>query len=66
MDVTRDLGRCLSEREAAEVLGVSPVTLVRLRRRQAIEHLRISRRVVYRPEHLRSFMESARVGRLAA
>ena len=61
-----ELEHCLSEREAAAVLGVSRVTLLRLRQRKAISHMRVAYRVVYRPEHLRSFMESAQVERLAA
>ncbi len=67
MSETQYLEQCLSEGEAAAVLGVSRVTLLRLRQRRAIPFLRISNgRALYTPTILRDYMASVRVERVAA
>ena len=45
----------LSEREAADRLGVSRLTLWRARQRGEIAFLRIGRRVLYSESHIRDF-----------
>lgn len=45
----------LSEREAADRLGVSRLTLWRARQRGEISFLRIGRRVLYSESHIRDF-----------
>jgi excisionase family DNA binding protein len=45
----------LSEREAADRLGVSRLTLWRARQRGEIAFLRIGRRVLYSDLHIREF-----------
>jgi excisionase family DNA binding protein len=45
----------LSEREAAERLGISRLTLWRARQRGEIAFLRIGRRVLYSESHLNDF-----------
>ena len=47
----------LSEREAAERLGVSRLTLWRARQRGEIAFLRIGRRVLYSNAHIVAFEE---------
>jgi len=44
--------RLLTEREAAEALGVSPDTLTRERRRGRVTHTRIGGRIRYTEMHL--------------
>jgi DNA-binding transcriptional MerR regulator len=47
----------LNESAAARMLGVSKVTLQRLRKRKLISHFRIGARVLYSPEHIRDFLK---------
>jgi excisionase family DNA binding protein len=47
----------LSEREAADRLGVSRLTLWRARQRGEIAFLRIGRRVLYSETHINEFEE---------
>lgn len=49
----------LSEAEAAKRLGVSRVTLLRLRRRGAISHFRVATRVLFSEAHIQEFLERA-------
>lgn len=46
----------LSEREAARRLGISRISLFRLRRSEAIGYYCIRGRVLYSPEHLRAYL----------
>ncbi len=50
--------RLLSEKEAAERLGVSRITLLRAREDGRIRFFQIGRRVLYGDEHLREFLAS--------
>lgn len=57
--------KLLTEKEAAEYLGVSPATLTvwRCTRRYPLAFLKIGRCIRYRPEALEEFMESRTFGR---
>ena len=57
--------KLLTEKEAAEYLGVSPATLAfgRGTRRYPLAFLTIGRCIRYRPEALEEFMESRTFGR---
>ena len=57
--------KLLTEKEAAEYLGVSPSTLTvwRCTRRYPLAFLKIGRCIRYRPEALEEFMESRTFGR---
>lgn len=46
----------LTESEAARMLGISKITLQRLRNRGEISHFRIGARVLYAPEHLKDYL----------
>lgn len=46
----------LTEAEAARMLGVSKITLQRLRNRGEISHFRIGARVLYSLEHLSDYL----------
>ena len=46
----------LTESEAARLLGVSKITLQRLRSREEISHFRIGSRVLYSPEQLKEYL----------
>ena len=46
----------LSEKEAARALGISRVSLFRLRRAGLIGYYCIGGRVLYAPEHLRAYL----------
>lgn len=46
----------LTESAAAQMLGVSKITLQRLRNRGEISHFRIGARVLYSPEHLKDYL----------
>ena len=46
----------LTESAAARMLGVSKITLQRLRNRGEISHFRIGARVLYSPEHLKDYL----------
>lgn len=46
----------LSEKEAARALGISRVSLFRLRRAGLIGYYSIGGRVLYSPEHLRTYL----------
>jgi excisionase family DNA binding protein len=48
----------LSEKEAARTLGISRVSLFRLRRTGAIGYYCIGGRVLYSPEHLHAYLSS--------
>lgn len=55
-----------SEREAAAKLGVSRITLLRMRQAKKISFFRIGTRVLYSEDHLRAFLSSCeRQGRAA-
>jgi hypothetical protein len=45
-----------SERQAAERLGISPISLFRLRKIGAISHYRVNRRVIYGEDQIRDFL----------
>jgi hypothetical protein len=62
--VDEQLEQGLSETDAAALLGVSRVTLLRARHRGLVRHYRIGARVVYAPSQLREFR--ARVERPTA
>lgn len=49
-------GDNLSEKEAARALGISRVSLFRLRRAGLIGYYCIGGRVLYSPEHLRAYL----------
>ena len=51
------LPRLLTEKEAAEALGVSKATLVRLRRAGRITFTRIRGRIRYTEDHLLAYIE---------
>lgn len=51
----------MSEKQAAQRLGISRPTLLRLRRRGAIGFFRVATRVLFSEEHLQDFL--ARVER---
>jgi excisionase family DNA binding protein len=46
----------LTEVEAAQLLGISKITLQRLRHRGEISHFRIGARVLYSPQHLKDYL----------
>lgn len=46
----------LTESAAARMLGVSKITLQRLRNRGEISHFRIGARVLYSPQHLKDYL----------
>jgi excisionase family DNA binding protein len=46
----------LTEVEAARMLGISKITLQRLRHRGEISHFRIGARVLYSPQHLKDYL----------
>lgn len=48
----------VGEKEAALILGVSKITLLRMRKRAAIAHYRIGSRVFYSQDHLHDFLKS--------
>jgi excisionase family DNA binding protein len=48
----------LTEAEAARMLGVSKITLQRLRNRGEISHFRIGARVLYSPTHIQDYLSS--------
>ena len=50
------LPRAMSEKAAAEMLGVCPMTLWRYRRDGKIAFRRIGRRVVYMPQDIEAFL----------
>jgi excisionase family DNA binding protein len=47
----------LSEREAAARLGISRITLLRMRAANRISFFRIGTRVLFSEDHLRAFLE---------
>jgi excisionase family DNA binding protein len=55
----------LTESEAARMLGVSKITLQRLRNRGEISHFRIGARVLYSPEHLKDYLADVERKKLA-
>lgn len=48
-----------NEREAAQRIGVSRITLLRARKRGEIGYYRIGSRVVYSESHIREFLAEA-------
>jgi excisionase family DNA binding protein len=48
----------LTESAAARMLGVSKITLQRLRNRGEISHFRIGARVLYSPKHIQDYLSS--------
>lgn len=48
----------LTESAAARMLGVSKITLQRLRNRGEISHFRIGARVLYAPKHIQDYLSS--------
>jgi hypothetical protein len=59
MDATTQTSETLmDERKAALTLGVSKITLLRMRQRGAIGHYRIGSRVVYSHNHLNDFLQT--------
>jgi excisionase family DNA binding protein len=53
-NLTTDL---LSESEAASLLRMHRITLLRLRKRGQISHYRVGGRIRYTPEHIQDFLE---------
>jgi excisionase family DNA binding protein len=51
-----------TEKEAAELLGISESTLKRIRYTSGIEYYRIGGRVFYSPDMLTAFIENCRNG----
>ncbi len=51
------LPRLLSQREAAQLLGVSQRYLWTLRHRRGLPHVRLGRKVMYDPEALRRWID---------
>lgn len=49
----------LSEDDVARQLGVSRMTVIRLRNRRAIGYIRIGGRVFYTPDHVKEYLASA-------
>lgn len=58
------LTRNLAPREAAEYLGISPRQVLRLAAARELAHVRIGRRVVFRPADVERFCETHRLAEL--
>jgi excisionase family DNA binding protein len=58
MDTELNVKRLLNEKQAAARLGVSRMTLFRLRRQKAIGHFRIGARVFYSLDHVSDYLIS--------
>lgn len=58
MSDKKEDGKLYSEREAAEKLGISRITLLRMRQAKRISFFRIGTRVLYSEDHLRTFLSN--------
>lgn len=50
------IGKTLNEREFCEAVGISRITAWRMRNDGRLPHLKIGRRILFRPEHIEAFL----------
>jgi excisionase family DNA binding protein len=58
MEKRSGIDRNVTERDAARLVGVSAMTLLRARRAGLIGYYRVGRRVLYSEAHLRDYLQS--------
>ncbi|MBK8304718.1 MAG: helix-turn-helix domain-containing protein [Chloracidobacterium sp.] len=54
-----------TEKEAAEIIGISQMTLIRKRNSRAIAFYRIGNRILYGESHLNAFLKSCEQSNLS-